>query len=43
MLPIEKSDCWSKNIFSNADLGDKRRTKRLISIGSQLSVNIGSS
>lgn len=43
MLQIEKPDSWSTTIFSNADLGDKRRTKRLISIGSQLSTNIGGS
>lgn len=42
-LAIENADTWSEFVFSQCDFKDKRLTKRLIQIGSQLSHHTGSS
>ena len=38
-LQIENAAAWSEAIFGKCSLGDKRLTRRLIKIGSQLSSN----
>jgi len=42
-LQIEDASAWSEAIFGNCSLGDKRLTRRLVKIGTQLSKNQGSS
>jgi len=32
---------WSEEIFGGCDLGDKRRTRRLVSLGSRLAAHVG--
>lgn len=34
---------WSEKSFGDCDLGDERRTKRLVSIGSRMASELGSS
>jgi len=40
---INDASLWSEEIFGSAELGDKRLTKRLVSIGKQLSSTTGAS
>lgn len=34
---------WSEQVFGNCDLGDKRRTRRLVDVGARMARQIGSS
>jgi len=43
MQQIKKSEDWAKEVFGNAELGDKRLTNRLVSLSSQLSKHTGKS
>jgi hypothetical protein len=40
---IKDTEEWANNLFQNAELGDERRTKRLIKISHQMASNTGSS
>lgn len=40
---IKDTEEWANNLFEHADLGDERRTKRLIKISHQMASNSGSS
>lgn len=40
---IKDTEQWAENLFANADLGDQRRTKRLVKLSEQMAANIGSS
>ena len=40
---IVKAAEWAQNNFGNAELGDKRRTKRLVTLVTDLVSNIGMS
>lgn len=42
-LDIANAHSWSEFVFTQSDFNDKRLTKRLIQIGSQLSLHTGSS
>lgn len=42
-LPIDNCSEWAASLFSQAKLGDKRLTNRLIKIAEQLSSNAGDS
>ena len=41
MEQIKNSEDWAKEVFGKAELGDKRLTKRLVSLSSQLSEHTG--
>lgn len=43
MMFLTDAEQWAKETFSRADLGDSRRTKRLINISSSLANHIGQS
>lgn len=43
MLTIENSQEWASDLFGSCNLGDKRRTNRLVQIASSLSSQIGKS
>ncbi len=40
---IKNTEQWAEEIFGNADLGDNRRTKRLVKLSSQLATHTGAS
>ena len=40
---IKDTVLWAENLFANANLGDQRRTKRLVKLSQQMAANIGSS
>lgn len=40
---IKDTEEWASHLFKHAELGDVRRTKRLIKISHQMASNIGSS
>ncbi len=42
MMPLPPQQ-WAESIFGDAELGDKRRTKRLVRVAASLSANTGSS
>ena len=42
MMPLPPQQ-WAESIFGDAQLGDKRRTKRLVRVAASLSTNTGSS
>jgi hypothetical protein len=39
---IKDTEMWADNLFANAELGDKRRTKRLVKIVHQMASHTGS-
>lgn len=43
MLVIQTSELWAEDLFGGCELGDKRRTKRLVKLASGLSAHIGKS
>ncbi|WP_124013315.1 IS4/Tn5 family transposase DNA-binding protein [Shewanella psychromarinicola] len=43
MMLIKDTEEWASHLFKHAELGDVRRTKRLIKISHQMASNIGSS
>lgn len=43
MSQLLKTADWAESLFSGAELGDKRRTKRLIAVGEQFAEHIGDS
>lgn len=43
MSVVQSSESWAEGMFSECDLGDKRRTKRLIKIASDLAGKVGKS
>ncbi len=40
---IKNTDDWAEELFGNADLGDNRRTKRLVKLSSQMATHTGMS
>jgi len=40
---INSSDSWAEELFGECDLGDKRRTKRLVKLASSLTEQVGKS
>jgi len=40
---IKNTEEWANNLFKNADLGDERRTKRLVKLNHLMASNTGSS
>jgi hypothetical protein len=40
---IQDTEKWANDLFSNAELGDKRRTKRLGKLAHQMASHTGSS
>lgn len=40
---IQDTEKWANDLFSNAELGDKRRTKRLVKLAHQMASHTGSS
>jgi hypothetical protein len=40
---IKDTEKWAQQLFQHAELGDERRTKRLIKISHQMASNTGSS
>jgi hypothetical protein len=40
---VKNSEEWANNLFGNAELGDKRRTKRLVKLSHLMASNTGSS
>jgi len=40
---IKDTEKWASNLFTNAELGDKRRTKRLVKLAHQMASHTGSS
>ena len=43
MAVINSSDAWAEELFGECDLGDKRRTKRLVKLASSLTEQVGKS
>lgn len=40
---IKDTEQWAKEIFGHADLGDNRRTKRLVKLSAQMAAHMGAS
>jgi len=40
---IKDTEQWANELFGHADLGDKRRTERLVKLGHQIATHTGSS
>jgi transposase-like protein/DDE family transposase len=43
MSVVQNNETWAEELFSECDLGDKRRTKRLIKVASDLAGKVGKS
>lgn len=43
MTVIHSSDSWAEDLFGECDLGDKRRTRRLVKLAASLSDQVGKS
>ena len=42
-MQVLSAQKWAQLVFGNAKLGDKRRTKRLVTVAIKLSCNTGAS